>query len=318
MPVSHNLADAASYQGFVREFAQDMVARSFYGNKTAAIATPHSGVKGKKVLNILTLETLGRRWNKTFSPPANTLKITPRELVVERGKFEFEFVPQEFYDTYLGMFHRGTFSSTDDFPFASFIMQKIAEKKANEIENAWWRGDKAGSPASTDPLMSVINGWLTLITDDLAAGTPKLTPVVTSGGSITTSNVIGLIESMYDALDAQYQDLPFGVFVSPKVFSLYQRAYRSDFSKYTDAAQRGRMKLDFCDGELIRTPGMGTSSRVVMTPTENLHYGFDGLEDPNLFNFEKDHRSLHYWSDFLFGVEFGLFEQGIIVVNDLA
>lgn len=317
MAVSHNLTDVNAYQGFVREYSQDMIARSFYGNKTAAIATPHSGVKGKKVLTVLTLETLGRRWGKTFAPPANTLKFTPRELVVERGKFELQIDPQDYYDNYMGEFMRGTFNSTDDFPFASYVMGKVAEKKSQEIEAAWWRGDKAASPASTDPLTSVIDGWLTIITDDLAAGTPKLTPVVTSGGSLTTSNVIGTIEAMYDQLDANLQDLDFGVFVSPKVYSLYQRAYR-DISKYTDNAQRGRMKLDFCDGELIRTPGMGTSSRIVMTPKENLHYGFDGLDDPQVFNFEKNHRSLDYWSDFLFGVNFGLFEQGWIVVNDLA
>ena len=318
MPVSQNLSDAAAYQGFVREYSADMISRSFFGNRTASIATPHTGVKGKKVLNILTLETIGRRWNLTFSPPANTVKITPRELVVERCKFEFEFQPQGFYDTYLGEFHRGTFNSTDEFPFMSFILQKIAEKKATEIETAWWQGDKAASPASTDTLSAVINGWLALITDDLAAGVPKLTPVTTSGGSLTISNVIGTIESMYDRLNPELQDMPFGVFVSPKVFSLYQRAYRDTYSKYATTIQDGRMKLDFCDGELIRTPGMGTSSRIVMTPKENLHYGYDGIDDAQTFNFEKDHRSLHYWSDFLMGVEFGLFEQGFIVVNDLA
>ncbi len=318
MALSQNLTEAAAYQGFVREFSQDMLSRSFFGNRTAGIATPHQGVRGKKVLNILTLETIGRRWNLTFSPPANTVKISPRELVVERCKFEFEFLPQSFYDTYLGEFHRGSFSNTDDFPFQSFIMERVAQKKSNEIEKAWWAGDKAASPASTDPLSAVINGWLTLITDDLAAGTPKLTPVVTSGGTLTAANVISTIEAMYDQLLPDLQDIAFGVFVSPKVYSLYQRAYRDLYSKYTDNAQDGRMKLDFCDGELIRTPGMGSSNRILMTPKENLHYGYDGLSDPDVFNFEKDHRSLHYWSDFLMGVEFGIFEQGYIVVNDLA
>jgi hypothetical protein len=318
MALSQNLTEAAAYQGFVREYSQDMISRSFFGNRTAGIATPHDGVRGKKVLNILTFETIGRRWNIAFAPPANTVKITPRELVVERCKFEFEFQPQLWYDSYLGEFHRGSFANTDDFPFESFIFQKIAEKKSNEIEKAWWTGDKAATPASTDPLTSVINGWLTLIADDLAAGTPKLTPVPTSGGAITTSNAISLLESMYDQLQPELQDIEFGVFVSPKVYSLYQRAYRDANSKYTDNAQRGRMKLDFCDGELIRTPGMGSSSRVLMTPKENLHYGYDGLSDKDLFSFEKDHRSLHFWSDFLMGVEFGIFEQGYIVVNDLA
>jgi hypothetical protein len=318
MAVSTNLTDVNAYQGFVREYAQDIISRSFYGNQTADIATPHSGVKGKKVLTQLTLETLGRRFNKTFNPPANTVKFSPRELSVERGKFELQIQPHDFYDSYLGEFHRGTFNSTDEFPFESYVMMKVAEKQSTEIERAWWAGDKAASPASTDALTAVINGWLTLITDDLAAGTPKLTAVATSGGTLTTSNTIQTMEAMFDALDPVLQSTDFGVFVSPKVFSLYQRQYRNDYSKNTDNAQNGRMKLDFCDGELIRTPGMGSSSRIIMTPKENLHYGYDGITDASAFNFEKDHRNLDYWCDFLFGVEFGIFEQGWIVVNDLA
>lgn len=317
MPQSLNLTDAAAYQGFVREFSQDMISRAFFGNQTASIATPHMGVKGKKVLNIMSLETIGRRWALAFNATNNLLKITPRELVVERGKFEFRFAPQEFYDTYLGQFAAGTFPNTGSFPFQSFVMEKIAQKKAQELEIAMWRGDKPTTPAATDDLSKLINGWLTLITDDLAATTPKLTPVATPTGAVTLANVVPLMETMYDQMLPEYQDMPCAVFVSPRVFSLYQRAYRESFSKFTTNAQPGRMKLDFCDFELIRTPGMGTSQRVVMTPKENLHYGFDGLNDPQLFNFESDKRELHYWSDFLFGVEFGLFEQGVIVVNDL-
>lgn len=318
MAVSTNLTDVTAYQNHVKMFADDMISRSFFGNQTAAIATGHESVRGKKVLNILTLETIGRRWNIAFNPPANTIKISPRELSVERCKFEFQIQPHLLYDSYLAEFRQSSFNNSEEFPFESYIFGKIAEKKANEIERAWWVGDKAASPASTDTLSAVINGWLTLITDDLAAGTPKLTAVATSGGSLTLANVIPTIEAMFDQLNPELQAIDFAVFVSPKVYSLYQRAYRNDYGKYTDNAQNGRTKLDFCDGELIRTPGMGSSSRILMTPKENLHYGYDGLQDPNLFNFEKDHRSLDYWSDFLMGVEFGIFEQGYIVVNDLA
>jgi hypothetical protein len=194
-------------------------------------------------------------------------------------------------------------------------MNKVMEKKAQEIEDAMWRAVAAASPASTDELSELFDGYLQLLTDAVTAG--DITPVATPGGSITQSNVVELIESMWDTLDAAYQDLPIGVFVNPKIWSMYQRAYRNDYSKYTDSMQTGRMKLDFCNGEIIRTPGMGTSNRILMTPVDNLHYGYDGLDDATVFNFEKDHRELHYWSDFKIGVQIGILEDGVVAVNDL-
>ena len=317
MTPSTNFTDVAAFQAYVQTFGPQLISRSFYGNRTAQLVTPHEGVKGKKNLTILTLGTLGRRWNKAFAPVAGTLKFTPRELVVEKGKFELGFVPQEFEDSYLGQFRKGTFNNSDEIPFEGYIMNDVAAKQANEIENSMWRAVKAVSPADTDTLMMIHDGYLEKIRKDLASGTPHLTPVATPGGAITQNNVIDLMESMWDRLDADYQDMPMGIFCNPKIWSWYQRAYRNDFTKYTDSMKTGRIKLDFCDGEIIRTPGMGTSQRVVMGPVENMHYGYDGLDDATTFNFEKDHREVHYWADFKMGVEFGLLEDGVMVVNDL-
>ena len=318
MAVSTNFTDAAAYRAYVEEFADDLISRGYYSNRTASIATPHEGVKGKKTLTILSLGNLGRRWDAAFSPTADTLAFSPRELNVEPCRFELQFVPQSFEGNYLGAKRTRTFNDSNEVPFIGYIMNQVMAKQSQEIENAMWRGEEVTPNLSTHTLLQTVDGYLTIIADDQALGSPKLTPVATPGGAITQNNVVELIESMWDVLDPSYQDMPIAIFVNPKVWSLYQRAYRNDFSKYTDAMQTGRIKLDFCDGEIIRTPGMGTSSRILMTPAENLHYGFDGANDASTFNFEKDHRAMDYWSDFKMGVQIGLMEQGVVVINDLA
>lgn len=318
MTPSTNFTDVAAYRAYVEKFAPELISRGFYGNRTAQIVTPHEGVKGKKILTILTLDTLGRRWTKAFNPPAGTMKFTPRELVVEAGKFEYGFVPQEFESNYLGQFRTKTFNDSDEIPFEGFMMNKAMDKQAQEIENSMWRAEKAVSPADTDTLMMIHDGYLKKIAIDQALGSPKLTAYTTPGGAVTRNNVIEVMEGMWDTLDADYQDLPIGIFCNPQIWSWYQRAYRDDFSKYTESMQTGRIKLDFCDGEIIRTPGMGTSQRIIMTPVENLHYAYDGIDDSSTFNFEKDHREIHYWADFKMGVEFGIMEDGVMAINDLA
>ena len=317
MATSTNFTDVVALRAYVEKFAPDLIARGFYGNRTAGLITGHEGVKGKKIMNLLTLGTLGRRYNKTFSAPADTLAFAPRELVVEAGKFEFSFVPQEFESSYLGMFRTKTFNDSDEIPFEAYIMQKVMEKQAEEIENAMWRGVKAGSPATSDTIDMIFDGFLQIIADDQAEVTPALTAYTTPGGAVTANNVIEVLEGMWDTLDAAYQDMPIGIFVNPKIWSWYQRAYRNDYSKYSESMQTGRIKLDFCDGEIIRTPGMGTSQRIIMTPVDNLHYGYDGIDDATTFNIEKDHRQIDYWADFKIGVQVGLLVDGVMAVNDL-
>lgn len=317
MTPSTDFTDVAAYRAYVEKFAPELITRGYYSNRTAQLVTAHDGVKGKKVLTILTLGTLGRRWSKAFNPPAGTIGFTPRELVVEAAKFELGFVPQEFESNYLGQFRRQGFNDSDFIPFEGFIMNAVMAKQAAEIEAGMWRAEKANVAADTDTLMMIHDGYLTKLAKDQALGTPKLTAYTTPGGAVTQNNVVEVLEGMWDRLDPEYQDMPIGIFVNPKIWSWYQRQYRNDYSKYTESMQTGRIKLDFCDGEIIRTPGMGTSQRIVMTPLENMHYGFDGLDEAYAFNFEKEHREVHYWSDFKMGVEFGIMEDGVMVINDL-
>lgn len=317
MATSTNFTDVAAFRAYVEKFGDQLISRGFYGNRTAEIVTPHEGVKGKKILTLLTLGTLGRRYSKTFAPPAGTVKFTPRELDVEAGKFELSFVPQEFESSYLGMYRKKTFNDSDEIPFEGYIMNDVMKKQAQEIENSMWRAVKAVSPADTDTLMMIHDGYLTKLAKDQALGSPKLTAYATPGGAVTQNNIIEVVEGMWDRLDPEYQDMPIGIFLKPQLWSWYQRKYRDDYSKYNESMQTGRLKLDFCDGELIRTPGMGTSNRIVMSPIENLHYGYDGIDDATTFNFEKDHRAVDYWADFKMGVQFGIMEDGVMVINDL-
>lgn len=317
MAVSTKFTDVEAFRDYVQQFAPDLIGQAFYSGRTMQLATNHDGVKGKLTLTQLILGNMVRRWDKTFSPVADTLEFTPRHLDVEECRVELQIVPQQFEQSYLGYARQASFNNIQPIPFEGYIMMKVMAKTMQEVENALWQGEAAGSPASTDILSAVIDGFLTIIADDQALGSPVLTPVTTSGGAITTTNAIELLEDMWDALDPAYQDLPVGVFVSPAVWKKYQVAYREGYGKYTDGTEPGRMKLDFCDAELIRTPGLGTSERVVMTPVENLHIGYDGLVGETM-NFEQEHRALDFWWDFKLGCQIGLYTPGVIVINDLA
>lgn len=321
MSLSAKLTDVASYQAYVQDFGDQLISKAFFSPKTvqlaAAAGAVHEGVKGKKTLTTLSVASnKAVAWKSDFSAAADATVWEPRTLTVYAIKRDLSFVPQEFEDTYLGMFRARGQNPGQDMPFEGYVLNQILGKNAEEIEITLWQGARAGSvTAGTTPMNQVIDGFLELIRDAITA--TDLNPVTTPGGSITTTNIIELVEEMWDNLGAAYKERAVNVYMSWANFKKYQVAYREAYGKYTAPGIAMDM-LDFNqNAKLIPMPGMGTSDRIVMTPADNLHVGYDSFADTNLFNFEQNKRVIDFYMDFKIGCQIGLLDDEVIVVNDL-
>lgn len=297
----------------------DLLAKGFFAGRTLQLATPHIPVIGKLVLTQLELGTLGRRYDKDFAPPSGTINFKPLVLEVEKGKFEYQFIPQDFRSTYLGAMQQRAFQGLDQIPFEAFVMEKLMEKQAREISQSLWQATKVTPALTTHNLNQIHDGYLKKITDALAEATPVLSATPVPGGAWTVDNIIETLEAMWLTLDDDVQEQEVSVFVPTHLHLLYQQAYRERFKRSTVNEADKRIKLDFgLNVMLVPTPEMGrTTNRVVMTPTSNLHYGMDGVLNP-AFEFEQNHRAFDYWYDFQLGVQFGFLEDGVVAVSDLA
>lgn len=314
MPLSATLTSAEGFQDYCLEFAPDLISNAFFGFKTADFATLHEGVKGKLVITELILDTLARKWVSTFDPKTGAADFNPRELNVVANKVDLSFTPQDFESNYLGQFRKKGQNPGMDLPFEGFIMNKMMEKLAQEIEVAVWQGAVPGSPTASDELKLTFDGFLELVKDLATGGHAE---IAVGGGAYSTSNIVAELESMFDELNPALQDGEVNYFLSYKNYKLYNQAYRNDFSKYTDQTQNGRTKLDFGNAYLIPVPGMGTSDRVILTPASNLHIGFDDFNETKMFHFEQRKRQMDFWLDFKIGVQIGITDEDYLVINDL-
>lgn len=307
---SINYNDAEAFRNYVEKKGWDLLTRMFYGFETAQLVTTHDGIKGKLVLTELILGDLFRRWSKTFNPLTNAIKFVPRELVVDAAKIDLSIYPQEFESSYLGEIRKKG-QNPRDFPFEAFILEKVIAKAMEELEDAAWQGVKTASPESTDKLNLLFDGYLEIIRKAIAA--TDITPVTT--GVITDSNVVQSVENVFDFLHPAVKKSATMAFVSVETFTKYQRNYRSDFGKYTDADGM-RAKLDFANCTLVGIAGMGNSDRIIITPASNLHLGYDDINDFRNLRFNQDKRELQFWLDAKMGCQIGLLQDGMIAVNE--
>lgn len=321
MAQSATLTDVAAYQAYVQDFHDKLIARAFYSPETVQLSTAHEGVKGKKTLTrIKFVKGKAVAWKSDFSAATGAVTMHPRTIEVEAVKRDLSFIPQEFEDTYLGEFRKKGQNPGEDLPFEGQILNTILAGHAEELEEAFWQGVKAGSIVpGTTPLEQCFDGFLEIIKDEITGGgIPGSAVIPVLGGSFTTTNIVDTIENMWKALGAGYKSMPVDVYMSWNNFTLFNQAYRELYGFNFGSTEAARKKLDFSmNANLVALPGMGDSDRVVMTPRGNLHVAYDDLSDASMFNFEKNKRVMDFWMDFKVGVQIGQIDEAGLIVNDL-
>lgn len=318
MPLGLDFSAAEAYKAYVEEIREELFRRLFFGFKTAQIATPIEGVKGRMVLTELQVkENLVKRWSSTYAGTDN-VKFDPLVLEVVTQKVENSVIPQLYEGSYLGHMRKKG-QSSDDWPFEAFILDSIMKKVDEELDVAFWQGEAVASPADTDNLIQTIDGVLHVIADLITATT--ITPVAT--GAFTSSNAVANLRTMWAQVNTAYKDGGTDIFMSYDIYDNYRINYKTLFGTHPNeilisGTDYTGIKFELGGGKtnIIPIPGMGTSGRVVICSRENLYYGYDALEDWSNFDFEKNHRQLDYWMDFNFGVQIGMKRDGFLVVND--
>lgn len=321
MPPSADISAVASYLAYVQDYRPDLVIRGFYKPRTTQLATVREGLKGRETLTRLKVAT-GKAvaWKSDFVAASNAVAFSPRHLDVVAIKRDLSFTPQEFEASYLGAFRQQGQAAGMNLPFEAFIMQAILDGHAEELASAMWQGVAAGSiTPGTTPMAQCFDGFLQIITDEIAGGgIPGSAVVATPGGAVTQATVVDLVESMWMALGAAYKDMEVDVYLSWENFQLYQQGYREQYGFNFTNTGEARRSLDFSmRANLIPMPEMGTSDRILMTPRRNLNVGYDDLNDTNVFQFEQSKRQMDFWMDFKVGVQIAQIDEGALIVNDL-
>jgi hypothetical protein len=309
MSASLNFTSAAGFQAYVQDYAQDLLYKFFFGFPTASLVTPHEGVKGKKLLTEITTEDLVRRYSSTFAPLSNAMAFVPRNLEVVNAKVDLKIIPKDFEGSYLGM-ARQKGQDSYDLPFEGRILERVLSKVAQEMELAFWRGEAAAVPAGTDKLSALFDGVQAVIAAEIDA--TNLTPVTT--GTLSNTNIVGKVEQCHSTLGSAYLNTTVDIFLSPKDKIKFIQDYRERYGKFVAAAD-GSISLETGMANIHVLPGVPENC-ILVTPKENLHYGYDGPMDHTFINFETEDRAIKMWMDFNMGFNFGIVDDELLVVND--
>ena len=236
------------------------------------------GIKNTLKLTKLTVKDGVRAYREQFDAADDDLAYSGRDLSVELLKRDLLINPIKYRSTWMSEVMKPGVNPTD-IPFAKFVNEQVAIKVAAEVNDGAYLAVKgAGTSVATS-----FNGFAKLIADaiagEVAVAGSGLVPVVT--GAITASNAVAALETMTRAMPVAYRKAGFTHNVSYDVFDKYNLDYREKYGKYLTANDDGFYYIDGTSRKVDIAPRswMGTSQRIISTPTLNLLAGVDALGD---------------------------------------
>lgn len=253
---------------------------------------------------------------ETTSFTDDVLTMDNRILKVRPVKADLKFVPQNFERQWITYNRRrkATMKEVEDIPFYEYFIQRIIDKAKEELFLATWTARRANG---TTDFTSIIDGWVTLLKADVAAG--KVSSVG-SGNAIIAGNVVTELEAIADGIsDAQAAQMSY-MYVSPTVAKWYVRSDASSIGRGgaafngIDHVMNGQgfpeIYLRGANVKICPTPGLSKSATgfaneaVIVTTGKNLVVGTDSMSEFNDMDFQKFERTIKMFMDFKWGVNY--------------
>lgn len=296
------------------QFAPTLFAEALVGMESAKVMTVKPGVKDQLTLTEMSIGSVVKGWSKTFNPVSGAIELKPRILQVRMGKVDIEIYPEELRQSWLGMMMKPGVNQ-DDLPFERFILQQLGAKIQEELElEAIYNGVRSvGTPTNAGELF---DGFGKLLDDAVGGG--DVTETVT--GAITSSNALDAVRTLWEAASPRLKRTKSRLYVSDEVYLMYCQDYQSTVGSLPYNTSFDKVFVDGSGGrcEITPVPSMGGSQRMLMTPEWNLVIGTDLVGDTNKINYDRELRSLRFAIDFAFGVQFGIVNDNVMVINDQA
>lgn len=188
-------------------------------------------------------------------------KFTDRTLTAYQSKWDFDFDPEEFRNTYL--------ASSSDAPYYQQALDQVATQYLDYLlRQTVYAGIRNAS--GTTPA-DICNGWGKIIADEITA--TNLTPIAT--GAITDANGVDKFETLVAGVPTWMRENGFTIYCSYAKFDNFRKNYRSTYNFQFDKNTEGSYKMDNLNVEIKPVSWMGTSGRLIATLPNNLVFGTD-------------------------------------------
>jgi hypothetical protein len=304
--------DVSALANYTKENEALLVTSSVLGAKTASLIKAQGnvmvGVKSSEKINIMDTDAIFQAGGTCGFNASGSTTFTQRTVTIGKVKVNESLCPKALEAKYLQKaLPEG--SRYDTIAFAAEYTDKKAARIAAQLETALWQGDTT----SVNVNLNKFDGLVKLIgTSAIEAN--NSTYYGTPATSITSSNVVAIVDALYRAIPATVvaaDDMT--IFMSQDVFRLYTIALKnSNLFAYTfDGKADSEFFLPGTSVKVVATPGLNNITKLYASRLSNMFLGTDLLNEEERFElfYAKEADEVRFVSEFKMGVNVAFLDE---------
>jgi hypothetical protein len=302
--------NVSALSNYTKENEKQLVFSSVLGNKTAELIKAQGNilleVKSSEKIGIMDTDAFFQDGSSCGFNASGTTTFTQRAVTVGKIKVNEALCLKNLETKYLQKALPAG-SMYTDMIFAEDYSNRKAQKIAAQLETALWQGDLTSANGN----LNKFDGLIALIT--AAGGSVVNANTIGNHGSvetsITVSNVVAIMDSVYKAIPAQVvaaDDMT--IFVGMDVFRLYTIALKNAnlFHYQVNEKADSEFFLPGTSVKVVAVQGLNGTSKIVAARISNLFIGTDVLGEEGRFElfFAKEADEMRFVSELKMGIQF--------------
>jgi hypothetical protein len=304
--------DVTALTNYTKENEALLVTSSVLGAKTASLIKAQGnvmvGVKSSEKINIMDTDAIFQAGGSCGFNASGTTTFTQRTVTVGKIKVNESLCPKSLESKYLQKaLPEG--SRYDTIAFASEYNDKKAARIAAQLETAIWQGDTVSANVNLnkfDGLVKLIGSSAVEANNTTYYGTPAT--------SITSANVVAIVDALYKAIPAEVvskDDMT--IFMSQDVFRTYTIALKNAnmFNYSFDGKADSEFILPGTSIKVVATPGLNGVSKLYAMRLSNAFLGTDLLNEEERYElfYAKEADEVRFVAEFKLGVNVAFLDE---------
>lgn len=282
--MAFNLSGLSDY---TNECGSALVNKMVAQGKTFQYITIQPGIKSAEKINLVS-STLGVVAGSCgWSPTASGSTVGQKTLTITSLQVQEAMCVKDAEKKSL-QYLIAAGSKGDDISFAEKFIEEKVGQLALYNENYFWSNATYG------------------ILPQLLAASASTVTIGSIGVAISTSNIIGFVDSIKTSIPAAIATLTPIVFMSNSAFDMFVVALKTANLFHFDPSLNSNYEMNYLGMKIVGTPGLAGTNQIVCTVKENLYLGTDLLDETDKFDlwYSRDNNEIRLSAQWKIGQTF--------------
>ena len=276
MRKQQNFANPTVTSTYAGEFAGKYISAALFSAQTLdnKYITILPNVKYKSVIQKVDITNAINNASCDFVTNTGSVALTERVITPKELQVNIQLCKADFLTSWEAL--QLGYSAFDTIPasITDYLVSYVGAQVAQSTEIAIWQGVEATNGS--------FGGIYTALSSLVGVGGATAPITASASGSVTSTNVIAALNSVYNAIPAAvYGKDDLKIFVPTNVAKAYQQAVGQNYANgYMNPVTVGQVPMNFQGVELAWCPGLANNA-IVAGQSSNLYFGTGLLSDYN-------------------------------------